>query len=73
MLVPVPVAAPDTPPEMVQLKVVLPTFEEILIAVVAPLQIVCVNGVTVATGIGSTVTTTLMGVPAQPAAVGVTL
>ena len=41
--------------------------------VVWPLQMVSEEGVAVATGIGLTVTVTLIGVPAQPFAVGVTV
>ena len=41
--------------------------------VVAPLQIVADAGVAVAIGNGFTVTTTVIGVPAHPLAVGVTV
>jgi hypothetical protein len=43
------------------------------IPVVPPEQKVCAAGVAVTTGLGLTVTTTATGVPAQPAAVGVTV
>jgi hypothetical protein len=38
------------------------------IDVVPPLQMLCVDGVATTVGIGFTVTTTVIGVPAQPAA-----
>ena len=38
-----------------------------------PEQMVCDDGVAVATGLGLTVTVTVMGVPAHPFAVGVTV
>ena len=41
--------------------------------VAVPLHIVCDAGVAVATGVGLTVITTVMGVPAHPLAVGVTV
>ena len=53
---------------MVPVTVLVSTIEDAV-----PEQIVCKPGVAVATGMGFTVTTTTLGVPAQPLAVGVTV
>jgi hypothetical protein len=74
MFDPVPAAAPVNKPELVatvQLKVVPATLLVKAIPVVPPEQNVCEAGVAVTTGVGLTVTTTVIGVPAHPAAVGV--
>ena len=71
MLVPKPAVAPLTPAcDTVQLYVGLATPLLVLkaIEVVAPLQIVWEAGVATTSGKGLTVTTTVIGVPAQPAA-----
>ena len=66
--------APETPDcttvqaKVVPAKVLVRTMEDAV-----PEQIVCEPGVAVATGMGFTVTTTTLGVPAQPLAVGVTV
>jgi hypothetical protein len=52
-------------------NVVPVTFALRAILVVAPSQIVCEDGVAVATGLGLTVIVTVIGVPAQLLAVGV--
>ena len=66
--------APETPDcTTVQAKVVPVTLLLRAIEEAVPEQIVCDPGVAVATGIGFTVTTTTLGVPAQPLAVGVTV
>lgn len=72
MDVPLPADAPDTPVCVtVHEKVAPVTFPLSVIAVVLPEQIVCVDGVAVTTGIGFTVTVTVIGVPEQPFASGV--
>ena len=72
MLFPLPAVAPDTfVCTTVHEKVVPATLLVSAIEVVAPEQIVCDAGVAVATGFGFTVMTTVIGVPAQPFAVGV--
>jgi hypothetical protein len=53
---------------VVPVTVLVSTIEDAV-----PEQIVCKPGVAVATGMGFTVTTTTLGVPAQPLAVGVTV
>jgi hypothetical protein len=76
MLEPDPAEVPVSNPELVetvQLKVVPATLLVKAIPVVPPEQNVCEAGVAVTTGFGFTVTTTVTGVPAQPAAVGVTV
>jgi hypothetical protein len=55
----------------VQANAVPVTFDVKLIAVEVPLQMVCDVGDADTTGIGLTVTTTLIGVPVQEFAVGV--
>jgi hypothetical protein len=67
---------PAVPPEapdwvMVQANVEPDTVLVSAVEAVAPEQIVCVEGVAVATGVGFTVTVTLIGDPGQPAALGV--
>ena len=72
MLEPLLAVAPDTPVcTTVQSKVVPVTELVKAIAVVPPEQIVCKAGVAVAAGIGLTVMVRVIGVPAQPFAVGV--
>ena len=74
MFVPKPAVAPLTPAWVtVQLYVAPATPLLVLnaIPVVAPLQSVWDAGVATTSGIGFTVTNTVTGVPAQPAAVGV--
>jgi hypothetical protein len=71
---PEPTNAPVTPASTrVQLYVAPPTPFVVLklILVVAPLQIVWLAGAATTFGTGSTVTTTTIGVPLQPLAVGV--
>ena len=66
--------APATPDcTTVQTKVVPVTLLVRTTEVAVPEQIVCDAGVAVATGVGFTVITTVLGVPAQPLAVGVTV
>ena len=66
--------APDTPDcTTVQAKVVPATLLVSAIDGAVPEHIVCDAGVAVATGVGFTVTTTTLGVPAHPLAVGVTV
>ena len=70
MLVPNPAVAPLTPLCVtVQLYVAPVTPLPVLnaMAVVWPLQIVCDPGAAITSGLGFTVTTTLIGVPAHPA------
>ena len=55
------------------MKVVPATLLVNAIEVVAPEQIVCDDGVAVATGVGLTVIVTIMGAPGHPFAVGVTV
>ena len=74
MLLPKPAVAPLTPVCVtVQLYVAPATPLLVLnaIPVVAPLQIVCDAGVATTSGLGSTVTITVIGEPAQLAAEGV--
>jgi hypothetical protein len=74
MLLPNPAVAPLTPVwEIVQLYVGLATPLLVLnaIAVVAPLQIVCEDGVATTSGRGFTVMITVIGAPGQLAADGV--
>jgi hypothetical protein len=73
MVFPDPAAAPVTDPDVatVHVNVEPPTLLVNEIAVVLPEQIVALSGVAVATGNGSTVITTVIGVPGQPLAVGV--
>ena len=56
---------------VVHAKVVVTTLLERLIPVVPDEQIVCTAGMAIASGVGLTVTTTLMARPWQPFAVGV--
>jgi hypothetical protein len=64
--------APETPDcTTVQEKVVPATVLLSAMAEAAPEQIACEAGVAVAAGMGFTVITTTLGVPAQPLAVGV--
>jgi hypothetical protein len=58
---------------VLQVKVVPVTLLVRLTPTDAPEQIVCGFGVAVITGVGFTVTGKTKGVPAQPAAVGVTV
>ena len=72
MLVPEAAVAPETPDcTTVQAKVVPVTLLLRATEEAVPEQIVCDVGVAVATGVGFTVTTTTLGVPAHPLAVGV--
>ena len=74
MLVPFPAVAPDTPLcETVHANVVPPTLLARAIDVAAPEQIVCDDGVAVATGVGLTVTSMVNAEPLHPFAVGVTV
>jgi hypothetical protein len=57
----------------VQSNVVPVTLLVKAILVAAPEHIVCVDGVAVATGLGLTVMVTVIGAPAHPLAVGVTV
>ena len=70
---PDPALAPDTFAEedTVQEKVVPATRLESAILVDCPEQMACVAGVATAAGMGLTVMVTVIGVPAQPSAVGV--
>ena len=72
IVVPVPADAPETPNSTtVQEKV---DDDPLLVKAIdgaTPEQIVCVEEVAVATGIGLTVIRTFIGVPIQPLAVGV--
>jgi hypothetical protein len=71
MLDPLPAVAPDTPLiDTVQEKVVPPVKLLRLIPVFAPEHIVWLVGVAEANGTGFTVIVTVIGVPAQPLAVG---
>jgi hypothetical protein len=64
--------APETPDcTTVQEKVVPATVLLSAMAEAAPEHIACEAGVAVAAGMGFTVITTTLGVPAQPFAVGV--
>ena len=67
-----PVTFPDDP-TAVQVNVVPVTSAVGTIAVVPKLQSSSVSGAFVITGIGLTVTFTIIGLPTQPAAVGVTV
>ena len=72
MVEPEAVVAPETSDSAtVQENVVPVTLLVSAIDGAVPEHIVCNAGVVVATGIGFTVTTTVMGVPPQPLAVGV--
>jgi hypothetical protein len=72
MLVPLPALAPDTFDCTTVHENVVPLILLVnAIEVALPEQIVCDDGVAVAVGIGLTVTTTVIGVPAHPFAVGV--
>jgi hypothetical protein len=74
MLVPEAAVAPETPDcTTVQEKVVPVTLLVRAMEEAVPEHIVCEPGVAVATGIGFTVIKTVIGVPAQPLAVGVTV
>ena len=77
MVLPLPAEAPVTLPggamTMVQTNVVPTVVLLSAILVVPAEQIVWEGGVAVTTGVGFTVTTTLMGVPEHPLAVGVTV
>ena len=74
MVAPEPAEAPVTlVSTTVQAKVVPITLEVSEIPVVSPVQMFSDEGVAVATGEGLTVTLTLIGVPAHPLAVGVTV
>ena len=72
MLLPLPAVAPDTfVCTTVHENVVPVTLLVSATDVALPEQIVCDDGVAVATGIGFTVIVTVIGVPAQPFTVGV--
>lgn len=72
MLVPLPAAAPVTPLcATVHAKVDPAGTEVSAMPVCVPEQIVCVAGVAVATGVGSTVIVTVIGVPGHEPRVGV--
>ena len=73
MVFPLPLVAPDAPVCVtVHAKVVPATSAVSAIDVAVPEQIVCEDGVAVATGLGLTVMVTFMGVPVHPVgAVGV--
>jgi hypothetical protein len=74
MLLPVPSAKPEAVPEVkaaVQLNVAPAVVLVKVIAVVPAVQIVCKVGEAVTIGIGLTVTTTVIGDPEQPFAIGV--
>ncbi len=75
IVVPLPANAPETVPVVLTVQAnVEPVGTDVnAIAVVAPLQIETGFGVAVATGKGFTVTGTVIGVPGQPANVGVTV
>ena len=65
-----PVAEPEVTAD-IQEKVLPATVLVKAIELAVPEQIVELEGVAVTTGIGLTVTTTVIGLPTQPAAVGV--
>ena len=72
MLLPLPADAPDTPDcTTVHEKVVPLTLLLKAIDDAVPEQIVCDEGVATTLGVGLTVTTTVIGVPLHPLAVGV--
>lgn len=72
MLFPFPAAAPVTPACVTVHANDDPAGTEVsAMPVCVPEQIVCVAGVAVATGVGSTVTVTVIGVPGQAPSVGV--
>ena len=74
MVVPEEALAPVTPDcTAVHINVVPATGLLSATEVAVPLHIVCDAGVAVATGVGLTVITTVMGVPEHPLAVGVTV
>ena len=75
ILLPLPAEAPLAPvcEVTVHANVVPATLLVNAMLVAVPEHIVCVAGVAVATGVGLTVIVTLIGVPAHPFAVGVTL
>jgi len=74
MFAPEDAVAPETPDcTTVHAKVVPATLLLRATEVAVPEHIVCVPGVAVATGMGFTVITTVIGVPAHPLAVGVTV
>jgi hypothetical protein len=72
MVEPEPADAPEAPVSTtVQEKVVPETALDNATEVVVPEQMVCVDGVASATGIGLTVTTKVTGVPGQEFALGI--
>lgn len=74
MLLPLAAVAPDTPVCVTVHANVVPVTSPVnAIDVAVPEQIVCDDGVAVAVGLGLTVIVTVIGVPAHPFAVGVTV
>ena len=73
LLAEAPVTLPAGAIAIVQAKVVVGVVLLNAIFVVPAEQIVCATGVAVTLGVGLTVTTTSIGTPGQPLAVGVTV